>query len=259
MASDAYERETGEHPGGTGIGPGVVSGEERPASSPDTAPAAGKEGVFARLKQNLRQLPGKYAWGPFKQKEKRVADPADEILPGDDLRWDEHPLPPLDPDEEKWVIERYWLVPPFAYAKIVKNWEMDLEYVVVEPRVSEKEFILLEETYEELRNVLIYTSPARKETATFDEGRIREIIRSFDPEIDDERMGILIYFLRRNFAGFGKLDPLMHDINIEDITCNGKDVPVFIYHRNYANLATNIRFEDDELNKYALKIAQKAN
>ena len=256
MAPDTYEPETAEYPG---VFPEQHAGEEQPALSPDTVPAAEKGSVFARLKQNLRQLPGKYPWDLFKQKEKHVDDPVDEILPGDDLQWDEHPLPPLDPDEEKWVLERYWLIPPFAYAKIVKNLEMDLEYVIVEPMVSEKEFILLEETYEELRNVLIYTSPASRETAAFDEGRVREVIRSFDPEIDNERIDILIYFLRRNFAGFGKLDPLMHDANIEDITCNGKDVPIFIYHRNYANLATNIRFEEDELNKYALKIAQKAN
>lgn len=256
MAPDTYEPETAEYPG---VFPEQHAGEEQPALSPDTVPAAEKGSVFARLKQNLRQLPGKYPWDLFKQKEKHVNDPVDEILPGDDLQWDEHPLPPLDPDEEKWVLERYWLIPPFAYAKIVKNLEMDLEYVIVEPMVSEKEFILLEETYEELRNVLIYTSPASRETATFDEGRVREVIRSFDPEIDNERIDILIYFLRRNFAGFGKLDPLMHDANIEDITCNGKDVPIFIYHRKYANLATNIRFEEDELNKYALKIAQKAN
>ena len=51
----------------------------------------------------------------------------------------------------------------------------------------------------------------------------------------------------------------MHDRHIEDITCNGANLPVFIYHRKYANLATNIQFDDDELNKSALKIAQKAN
>lgn len=265
MTSDAYEREIEEHPGGTGNGPGVFAeqhaGEEHPAQSPDTPPAAERGSVFTRLKQNLLQLPGKYTWESFGlgSKKKRAADPANDCLPGNGLLWDELLLPPLDPDDEKWIIERYWLTPPFAYVKIVKNWEMDLEYVIVEPRVSEKEFILLEETYEELRNVLIYTSSASRETVAFDEGRVGEIIRSFDPEIDDERIGILMYYLRRNFAGFGKLEPLMHDENIEDITCNGKDVPIFVYHRKYANLATNIRFEDDELNKYALKIAQKAN
>ncbi|HNT09138.1 type II/IV secretion system ATPase subunit [Methanoculleus sp.] len=185
--------------------------------------------------------------------------PVEEFPLPDILSEDELPLPPPDPEEETRTMERYWLVLPFAYAKILKNREMDPEYIIVEPEVSEKEFILLEETYEELRNVLIYTPSSRRENVTFDEDRIKAIIRSFDPEIPEDRLAVLIYFLRRNFTGFGKLDPLMHDRHIEDITCNGANVPVFVYHRKYANLATNIQFDDDELNKYALKIAQKAN
>ncbi|WP_254059122.1 type II/IV secretion system ATPase subunit [Methanogenium sp. MK-MG] len=136
---------------------------------------------------------------------------------------------------------------------------MDFEYEVVEPKISEKEYVLLEETCEELRNVLIYTSSLHKENVRFDESQVKSIIRNFDPEITDDRLDILIYFLRCNFAGFGKLDPLMHDPNIEDITCNGRDMPVFVYHRKYSNLVTNILFENEELNKYVLKIAQKAD
>ncbi len=211
-------------------------------------------GVIERIRQRLRSNPQAAAGDEMSE-----GTPAEEFPLPDILSEDELPLPPQDPEEEARTMERYWLIPPFAYVKILKNREMDPEYIIVEPEVSEKEFILLEETYEELRNVLIYTSSNRRENVTFDEDRIKGIIRSFDPEIPEDRLAVLIYFLRRNFTGFGKLDPLMHDRHIEDITCNGANLPVFIYHRRYANLATNIQFDDDELNKYALKIAQKAN
>jgi flagellar protein FlaI len=129
----------------------------------------------------------------------------------------------------------------------------------VEPKVTEKELILLEETYERLRPVLIYDSPAKRKMVRLDEMEVEQIIREFDPEITKSRMGILVYYLNRNFTGYGKLDPFMYDEEIEDITCNGAGIPIFIYHRRFSNLESNITFDNEELNKYVLKIAQKAD
>lgn len=248
-----------------------ISSGETDADQGDMPPGSRKEELLRKLNNYLNSFKGNFKSKSagsddslsiirhmLKQRKDGDTDPVDEVLPGD-LYDGNPPLPLLEPEEEGWVVDRYWLVPPFTYVKIMKNWEMDLEYVIVEPKVTEKEFVLLEETYEELRNVLIYTSPHQKDNVTFNKGQVKKIIRSFDPEIRPERLDILIYFLRRNFAGYGKIDPLMKDANIEDITCNGKDMPLFIYHRKYANLATNITFGDEELNKYALKIAQKAD
>lgn len=263
MGSDTREQEPAKPSGKVGKyldiltklhkGDGTVDKENLLETLPDIPPDRGRGGVIDRLRQRLRS-PHESPAG----NEKSETDPVEKII-SSGLSGVEFSLPPLDPEEEARVMERYWLVPPFTYAKIVNNREMDPEYIIVEPEISEKEFILLEETYEELRNVLIYTPSIRRENVTFDEDRVKAIIRSFDPEITEDRLAVLIYFLRRNFIGFGKLDPLMHDRHIEDITCNGANVPVFIYHRKYANLATNIQFDDEELNKYALKIAQKAN
>ena len=169
------------------------------------------------------------------------------------------PLPDLLPEEKEWVVDRYWLKAPFSYAKIVLNWEHDLTYMIVEPKIDEKELIVLEETYEYLRSVLVYDSPKMKDEMTLDLRFARRAVRSFYPEIPDERVEILLYYLQRNFLGYSKLDPLMNDENIEDITCNGAGVPLFIFHRKYSNLETNLIFDDLELNKYVLKLAQKAD
>ncbi|MFA5330792.1 MAG: type II/IV secretion system ATPase subunit [Methanoregula sp.] len=185
-------------------------------------------------------------------------DLVDRILPAS-ARPDLPTLPPLDNIDESRVLDRYWLVPPFSYVNITRDWEMNPRYDIVEPRISEKELILLEETYERLRTVLIYDTPVKRDLVRLDENEIKQIIREFDPEITEERMGILVYFLSRNFTGYGKLDPFMHDEQIEDITCNGAGIPIFIYHRRFANLESNISFENDELNKFVLKIAQKAD
>lgn len=155
--------------------------------------------------------------------------------------------------------DHYWLTEPFSFARIVTGEDDDLMYEVSEPKISQKELIVLEEVYERLRSVLVYDTPKKRQDMTLDENQIREIIKYFVPEIPDDRSDVLIYYLRRNFIGYGKLDPLMHDDMIEDITCNGANIPVYVYHRKYSNLPTNLSFENNELNKFALKLAQKAD
>ena len=40
-----------------------------------------------------------------------------------------------------------------------------------------------------------------------------------------------------------KIDPLMKDPNIEDISCDGSGVPIFLYHRKYGSLKSNVKFD----------------
>ena len=68
-----------------------------------------------------------------------------------------------------------------------------------------------------------------------------------------------IIILRRNLNGYGKIDPLMYDELLEDISCNGHDLPVYIHHRYYGSIPTSIRFESEELNRFVLKLSQKAD
>ncbi|WP_265581516.1 type II/IV secretion system ATPase subunit [Methanofollis aquaemaris] len=157
------------------------------------------------------------------------------------------------------MIERYWLVPPFSYVNISRGDAASLRYEIVEPGVSEKELIILEETFDQLRAMLIYDTARKRGELDLDPDLLRKVIRSFDPEMPDERMEVLVYYLRRNFLGYGKLDPLMNDDKIEDITCNGPDIPIFLYHRKYANIQTNCIYDNEELNKFVLKLAQKAD
>ncbi|WP_054847429.1 hypothetical protein [Methanoculleus chikugoensis] len=85
------------------------------------------------------------------------------------------------------------------------------------------------------------------------------ILRRFAPKLAKDRIGVLYYYLKRNFQGFARIDPLMHDDYLEDISCNGVGVPVYVYHRLYESMPTNITFKGDELNRFVLKIAQKAD
>ncbi len=164
-------------------------------------------------------------------------------------------LPPWDTEYE--ILDRYWLTPPYAYANIYRDGYDNVHYQMVEPKLNEKELVVLEETFEHLRSMLVYDTVRKRGELELDPYLLREVITNFDPDITPERRDTLIYFLNRNFLGYGKLDPLMHDEKIEDITCNGANIPVFLYHRRFANVETDVIFDSTELNKYVLKLAQK--
>lgn len=165
----------------------------------------------------------------------------------------------LQQDENIVAEEAYWLVQPYAYVAILQNREKERTYLVVEPELTPRERIILEETHETLRDVLVYDKPVGKGELELDYHEVEKVVRSYDPKINDERLDVLYYFLKRNLNGYGKIDPLMHDELLEDISCNGHDLPVFVHHRLYGSMPTTIQFEGEELNKFVLKLSQKAD
>jgi len=85
---------------------------------------------------------------------------------------------------------------------------------------------------------------------------VEEIARDINPR---ERV-VLEYFVFRDFIGLNRLEPLLHDENIEDIHCDGFNIPMFVTHRNpmYGELQTNIVFQTkEELDSFVLRLAQK--
>lgn len=157
------------------------------------------------------------------------------------------------------LIEQYWLTAPFAYANIYRLEGSGIYYQMVEPKLTEKELIVLEETFNQFRGQLIYDTVKRRGEFEIKDADFIETIEKFDPEIQKDRTHVLIYYLRRNFFGYGKLDPLLRDEKIEDVTCNGANLPIYIYHRKYANVETDCVFTTDELNAYVMKLAQKGD
>ena len=157
------------------------------------------------------------------------------------------------------TLERYWVVEPFSYVTIKRVGNEGFTYVVSEPPISKKEKTILLETYAHLRDIIIYDETEAGRNTRIDPVAVSRIIRSFDPEIADDRLAILDYYIRRDLTGYGPLETLMRDPALEDISCNGNDLPVFIFHRAYGSLPTSILFSEAELNQFVLKLAQKAN
>jgi flagellar protein FlaI len=68
----------------------------------------------------------------------------------------------------------------------------------------------------------------------------------------------LLYVLQRNFIGYERIDGIKHDINVEDISCDGYDSPVFVYHTDYENLITNVYHGRESLDDFVVKLAQRS-
>ena len=167
--------------------------------------------------------------------------------------------PEIPEERTPGILDMYWILPPFSYIKIIRAGNAGFTYTVVEPSVSQKEKTILRETYAYLRDIIIFNAPKDSTENHLDPAIVTPVIHQFAPTISDDRLAILFYYLKRDLSGYGPLDPLMHDPCLEDLSCNGNDLPVFVFHRDYGSLPSSVIFREDELNQFVLKLAQKAN
>ncbi|MDI6889285.1 MAG: type II/IV secretion system ATPase subunit [Methanocellales archaeon] len=156
-------------------------------------------------------------------------------------------------------VERYWVNEPYAFVTILYN-EKKNEYLynVVEPALTPFEKELLGELHKRLQDVLILEGAgqtADREATLMD--KVRELVRDYVGEITPITFAKLMYYIKRNYLELGRINPLMYDPFIEDISCNGPNAPVFLYHKNYENIETSIIFDEEELNAFVIRLAQQ--
>ena len=88
------------------------------------------------------------------------------------------------------------------------------------------------------------------------EKKAGDVMNLYEFKISKEDKEKLLYYIVRDNMGYGKIDALMHDQGIEDISCDGVGINVYVWHRKYEYVPTSIRFEDsEELNSFALRLA----
>ena len=80
-----------------------------------------------------------------------------------------------------------------------------------------------------------------------------------DPEtLTEYQIEKLLYYLKRDFIGYAKIDPIKHDINVEDVSCDGYNSRVFVYHTEYENIISNVEHGESELDDFVVKLAQRS-
>ena len=157
-------------------------------------------------------------------------------------------------------INRYWVDEPYCFVVILNNSEKnELLYYVAEPNLSSFEETFLEEIRDRLRDVLLVEDLADSDDkAQMLNSKVRELIKDYAIDIDALMLEKIMYYIVRDFVGFGKINALMKDSQIEDISGNGFDTPIFLYHRKHRNIPTNIEYPEDELNSFIIRLAQRS-
>ena len=174
------------------------------------------------------------------------------------------PPPPPKPVPRKYkVIERMPLYEPFAHVAIVQN-----------PKTGEYKYILDElqldplerGVYNRILEILLAEIESPKEEVLdprrFFADEAKKIVDKYRISLGwlpDVSWYKILYHAERDLVGFGRIDALMRDQNIEDISCDGVNKPVYVWHRTFESLETNLQFEsDEELDNMVVKLVHMA-
>ncbi|AGB15385.1 ATPase, type IV secretory pathway VirB11 component like protein [Halovivax ruber XH-70] len=169
------------------------------------------------------------------------------------------PLVAFDGVEGTIERERYWVNAPFAFVAILEDPARNaFQYHVVEPSLSTDERALLDTVLDDIRDPLIYRDGGDVDPETRLREALLELLERYGVDVSVERFYRLFYYAHRNFLGYGRLDPIMHDPHVEDISCDGYDLPIFVYHDDYTDIETNVSFDADTLDQFVVRLAQRS-
>lgn len=169
----------------------------------------------------------------------------------------------LPPYEDRHKINvRYPLIPPYAYAHLYWDQkENELVYSVEEPILDDTEKELLELInlgLEEMINISFVRAAKSNILVQYLEKNVQSILIELGARVSKKTYNKLMYYVYRNSVGLNEIEPLLNDYYVEDIECNGLNFPLYIVHRKYQNLRTNVIFRDATyMTDFIEKLAQK--
>ncbi len=156
--------------------------------------------------------------------------------------------------------EAYPIQEPYVYAAIVKDPETHkTRYEIIEPTFQKEEekqlkdlkSFLMEEVDVNLKDI-----ETREKAGNYLREKTKETIKKHRMKVAPEAIDKLVYYVIRDFVGYGKIDPLMKDHLIEDISADGVNIPIYVWHRMYESIPTNIVFkEETELDSFIIRMA----
>ena len=137
------------------------------------------------------------------------------------------------------------------------GWELEksAEYIIGIPKLSAREIEFLEEVFERF-----------KESKNESEEEIARIMRALCAErnilMSKKQFEHLLKIASMQLLGFGILDVLLEDEDLEEIAVIGIGKPIYVFKRNHGWLKTNARFVDPQafvetVNKMARELGRR--
>lgn len=157
---------------------------------------------------------------------------------------------------------KYPLLEPLAHANI--KWVPEkkrLVYFIHEPELTPEEKELLEKIKSDLRELIdveISVIEKREKAIDYLEGKLKTVLAETGINLPKETYIKIIYYIIRDFVGLNEIEPLMNDPYIEDVGCDGLGVPIYIVHRKFGSVETDVIYKDmDYLNNFVIKLAER--
>lgn len=126
-------------------------------------------------------------------------------------------------------------------AEIIEE-ELVPQYNISVPNFSDNERLLLNE----IREKLVEVAVSKGDDFRIDESSFIKEVKEFLRMKGVRNIDKLSAQISQEMLGYGELDPLIKDDDLEEIMVIGIKRPVFVYHRKIGMMVTNVVFEDDK-------------
>jgi archaeal flagellar protein FlaI len=159
-------------------------------------------------------------------------------------------------------IELYAVNEPYAYVRVIyDNSTHEYTYMVLEPMLTPAESDLFSELKDRIFERLDINS--RDIVPGFAKKTLRkvtdEIVADYGLSLTPLQRAKILYNMEKEFLGQSLIDPIMHDKYIEDISCDGVNSSIFVYHARFESMRTNLMFTNaEDLDSFVTKLAQRA-
>ncbi len=171
--------------------------------------------------------------------------------------------------EDKQVLDTYKLnVNNILIEVLIVLYEEDTvpRYIVNITNMSKTTKIILEKIREEFisqvgTGVIELTESGGVETIKVEfRKELTKLLKKYFPNADDQTKDMLINYVIEQNLGLGNIEILLKDSQIEEIVVNNAKEPVWIYHKKYAWLKTNIIIPNEaRIRHFATMIGRDVN
>ncbi len=165
-------------------------------------------------------------------------------------------------DDHTKINVKYDLIPPHCSCHIFwDNKNGELVYYVDEPELDDMEREILRLVtlgLEEMINISFINAAKNKKVVQYLEHNVQSILGELGTRVSMETYQKIMYYIYRDFIGLNEVEPLLRDYYVEDIECNGAGFPIYVVHRKFRNIRSNIIFKERQhLSEFVEKLSQK--
>ncbi|HLE97626.1 MAG TPA: type II/IV secretion system ATPase subunit, partial [Candidatus Thermoplasmatota archaeon] len=155
-------------------------------------------------------------------------------------------------------VESRALVAPYCRMRILRDPMLhEHRYEVLEPPLDAREaaaVVFVREAFLRTVDVDLDGPSARAPLRT----ALDRTLRDYAVDLGPVSRARVLYRLERDFLGHGPIEAFLHDPDIEDISCDGPGIPVYVYHRRHESVRTNVAFATaQELDTFVMELIQR--